>query len=323
MITMGTTGSDVTYTDDQLTQVTELWQRLIDNHVTGTYEVRRGYAPCLERVTAEHLADLIASNGEETEDFYPVEITLASYSDLGGSDLDAANVRTLDGTPGVTVHTGGRHGSGSATVLLGELPTNGDDSDTGTGIEWLSNLIDLADAIAEYGYLSDEDHSAYTDELAEEAWDAWLRSDVVSELESVAIDGFEMTEGVEQEIKTAYYSFEDNDWSADSATSVTNGRHDEALAHAALTVLGWNLPARKGKLAARKERARLAREAFDAVWSAYLAEDAVPALVNDRSGYYRNGVRDILTARGLDATVDNVRAVIRTEAEHAAHKLNG
>jgi hypothetical protein len=89
MITKGTHD----YTTEQHTRATELWRRLLDTHVTTIYEQRRGYQFHLEAVTDEHLNALIITNGEEADDHYPVAITLVSYSDYGGSCLDAANVR--------------------------------------------------------------------------------------------------------------------------------------------------------------------------------------------------------------------------------------
>ena len=161
------------YATEQHERAAELWRRILGTHVTTSHEERRGYQSYLETVTDDHLSTLIRTNGQETDDYYPVMITLASYSEYGGSDLDAANVRYLRETETPGVHFGsGAHGTEYAWVQLGELPTNGDDIDT--GIDWLQYLADLMDAVAEYGLISDESHSEYVDELAEEAWDQWL-----------------------------------------------------------------------------------------------------------------------------------------------------
>ncbi|HEX5116004.1 MAG TPA: hypothetical protein VFW65_12470 [Pseudonocardiaceae bacterium] len=219
-----------THTTEQHERATELWRRILDTHVTSIYEERRDYQSYLETVTDDHLSALISSNGQETDDYYPVTITLASYSDYGGSDLDAANVRYLRETETPGVHFGsGAHGTEYAWVQLGELPTNGDDIDT--GIDWLQSLAALIDTIAEYGLISDESHSAYVDELAEEAWDQWL-GDIVStalwELSDGNPDDFQFTD---DEIRELYYGYEDNWWMCETATSVRNENHDDALAH--------------------------------------------------------------------------------------------
>jgi hypothetical protein len=218
------------YTTEQHERTTELWRRILDTHVTTTYEERRGYQSYLETVTDDHLSTLIRTNGQESDDYYPVTITLVSYSDYSGSDLDAANVRYLRDTETPGVHfDSGPHGTEYAWVQLGELPTNGDDIDT--GIDWLQSLAELMDTIAEYGLISDESHSAYVNELAEEAWDQWL-GDIVStavwELSDGNPDDFQFTD---DEIRELYYGYEDNWWTCETATSVRNENHEDALAH--------------------------------------------------------------------------------------------
>lgn len=320
MLTMDAT--KITYTPEQLTQVTELWERLIDNHLIGLNEERRPYSPYLERkdLDSNHLAALIASDGAETDDYYPVTVTLVSYSDYGGNDYDAANVRALGGTPGVTTRTGGYHGEGSATVVLGELPTNGEG--TATGIEGLAALVEIMDSLAEDGSLiNDETHSIYIDELAEEAWDSWLGRDALADLEALALDGFEMTDGVSAEIKTAYYAYDENEWNAETATSVINERHDEALAHAARVVLGWDLDALKADRQAEKEQEEAAREAFGTVWLDFVVQHPVPVIGNDISGYYRDWLFDSLRRDGIEPTVPAILARLVTESESAAYRM--
>lgn len=99
------------YSPDQYTRVVAAWHRLLDNPLTSV-DVHNIWTA--DKVAAEHLYALIVTDGEGTRDDCPIILTLASYSDYGGSCLDASNVRDLDGTPGVQVSTGGAHGSGSA-----------------------------------------------------------------------------------------------------------------------------------------------------------------------------------------------------------------
>jgi hypothetical protein len=146
------------YTTEQHARVTQLWRRLLDTHVTTTHEQRHGDQFHLETVTDEQLNTLILTNGEEADDCYPVAITLVSYSDYGGSCLDAANVRYLRETEAPGVYFGsGVHGTEYAWVQLGALPTNGED--IATGLDWLQSLVDMMDAVADHGLISDESHS--------------------------------------------------------------------------------------------------------------------------------------------------------------------
>jgi hypothetical protein len=230
------------YTTEQHARVTELWRRLLDTHVTTTHEQRRGDQFHLETVTDEQLNTLILTNGEGTDDYYPVAITLVSYSDYGGSCLDAANVRYLRETeaPGVCFGSGA-HGTEYAWVQLGELPTNGED--IATGLDWLQSLADTMDAVADNRLISDESHTAYVDALAEQAWDQWLGAAVLSALRDLSHgnpDDFQFTD---DEIRELYYGYEENWWTCETATSVHNENHENAMAHVCESILSaWRTP---------------------------------------------------------------------------------
>jgi hypothetical protein len=193
-------------------------------------------------VTDEHLNTLILTNGEETDDYYPITITLVSYSDYGGSCLDAANVRYLRETEAPGVNFGsGAHGTEYAWAQLGELPTNGEDITT--GLDWLESLVDMLDAVADYGLISEESHSAHVKALAEEAWDQWLGAIVLTALWDVSNgcpDDFQFTN---DEIRELYYGYEENWWTCETATSVHNKNHQDAMAHVYDSILSaWRTP---------------------------------------------------------------------------------
>lgn len=228
------------YSPDQYTRVVAAWHRLLDNPLTSV-DVHNIWTA--DKVAAEHLYALIVTDGEGTRDDCPIILTLASYSDYGGSCLDASNVRDLDGTPGVQVSTGGAHGSGSAWVQLGELPSNGDDIDTGIG--WLESLANTMDGLTDYPLISDETHSEYVHELAEESWDqslGWITRSDLDDLAGGDVSDFGFTD---DEIRDLYYGYDGNEWTCDTATEVRNERHADAVAH----VLDEMVSARRTPLA--------------------------------------------------------------------------
>lgn len=233
------------YSPDQYRDVVELWRRLLDCHTVEAYEVRAyGYLSHVERIDDETLYALVLSDGEETDQESAVTLNLVSYSDYGGSDLDAANVRALEDVPGVTV-SGIAHGGKEAIVTLGELPAC---DDVAEGVSRLEYLVESIEYIAEYGLLSDETHSEYVDELATEAWDQYLGSDVVSEVETAlglddTLDTLDVFRFSEDDIRELYYGFEGTYFYAESATSVVNENHVDAIAYIVGEIVeAWRTP---------------------------------------------------------------------------------
>ncbi|TDC92368.1 hypothetical protein E1161_13430 [Saccharopolyspora aridisoli] len=249
------------YSPEQYARVVELWERLIGNPYTSLIE-ERPYKWGIDKPDrCEHLYALVFSDGEEPQDYFPVTLNLISYSDYGGTDLDAANVRALDGTPGVNVSTNGVHGENSAWIQLGELPTNGEDIETGIG--WLKHLADTMDGLTDYPLINEETHSEYVLELADEAWGQFLGDDTQRDLIKLAeqndVDipddlthyGYPvedhaeyveyLREKSEDTIREAYYSYETNEWNCETATSVVNGCHEDTVLHVARTVLKWDV----------------------------------------------------------------------------------
>lgn len=272
------------FTDAQVDATVALWQRVCGYHeITGTtqghYEHSTVYLSpdvsgeqmgnAYRMPNEEEIRALVLSDGEETghpcvnqaginvwsgdDRLYPITLTLMAYGDYHGSDLDAANVRSLDGTPGVTVSMPGRRDDGgSATVVLGEMTSfanaQGDEPSAEDAIMWLRDLVSTLDGLSGYPLISDQTHSEYVTELADEAWDAYLRSDIESELRKMSPDGeFDYADvkiigdprDGDDIIRCAYYAFEENEWNAENATSVVNARHDDAVRHVAETVLGY------------------------------------------------------------------------------------
>ncbi|HET9144024.1 MAG TPA: hypothetical protein VFO68_32005 [Actinophytocola sp.] len=322
--------STIAYTPEQRARAFELWERIL-THRVFLREERYGSAPT--SLAAKHVAALIDSDGAATDEFGPVTVTLVSYSDYGGSDLDAANVRALGELPGVSVTAGGAHGEDAAWLQLGELPVLGAQT-VDDGLDRLQAIVDALGRIAENGLLDDEVHTAYIDELTDQAWEAWLGWDVISDLEPVAPEGFALSETERCQIRAAYYAFDGNEWVAETATSVTNYRHDHALAHAASTVLGWDYPSMKASHDAEQERAAAQRtatehrwqwehETFRAVWAAFLAAYPVPALSNatgpTRDYQHRTAFGQLHRA-ALTATVANLLTVVQADAEQAAYR---
>lgn len=191
---------------------------------------------------------------------YPITLTLISCGDYHGSDLDAANNRALDGTPGVTVREPNTGGMGSvfniSTTVVGEMSSFENSQTTADwerepaqrradALEWLESLVQQMEGLTDYPVLDDETHSELIDELAGEAWDSWLKSDMLSDLAKLSPEedwDLYDTELTEDAVREAYYAFEGNDWVVESLGSgAVNGRHDDAVKHVARTVCGWSV----------------------------------------------------------------------------------
>ncbi|WP_158881957.1 hypothetical protein [Amycolatopsis anabasis] len=232
--------TQVPYSPEQYERAVDLWRRLIDNYRTSLTCDRYGRG--IDRLPDETLYALILSDGEETEDEYAVTLTLASYSDYGGSCCDAANVRVFRDEFGwVSTSTDGYHGDGAAWVQFGELP---DTQDIGNGLDMLESLANAMDRLTDYPLLSDEAHSEYEHELQEEAWVSWLEWDVKSELDDQMGGYLEIFGFTDNEIRELYYSYEENEWECESATSVVNRNHDDAVAYVLDEIVkAWRTPA--------------------------------------------------------------------------------
>jgi hypothetical protein len=175
-----------TYTPAQYELAAELWGRLLDS---GRVSLKNDdYGTYLEKVTEEHLLQLVMSDGAQTHDYPAVTVTLISYSDHGsyGSDIDAANVRALENTPGVQTDAGTYEGQ--AWTQLGELPGDLDD-DVDTGLEWLKSLVETIEALNDYPFINENTYFEYEEERREAAWVESVRDEVISELNDWAGDG--------------------------------------------------------------------------------------------------------------------------------------
>jgi hypothetical protein len=281
------------FTAAQLDQVVELFSILLDHphveaisirgpHVRTPLGVRAGGdpLPTEDQIRALVLADgarvtHVAPDGDR-EVIDPVEIVLASYSDLHGTDADAANVRALARIPGVTIVRRIGDSGRRAEVRLGELSaftTSEDSHDSGQGhqqgdpseaILRLDQLVDAMITTLEELYIDDSTHVEYLIELAEAAWDAWIRFDLPQELRQLArdleiivpddarspdgsrydaddVDGYvdDLFDTYGDKVRAAYYDYEGSEWVAETATSVVNARHSQAVRYAAHMVFGW------------------------------------------------------------------------------------
>jgi hypothetical protein len=230
------------YSPEQYAEVVELWRRLIDLDSTSV----KGEYAYVQKVCDLDLFALVLSDGEGTEDTAPLTLELISYSDYGGNDYDAANVRYLEECqiPGVETSTGGRHGTGLAWVQLGELH----DTDTELGIERLKEIVGLMEGLTDYPVFHDETHGDYIRDLAEEAWDQYLCRDVMSELttelglddtlDTLSVFGFS-----DDEIRELYYGNDDLYFRGETATSVVAENHDSVVKQIAQHIIAeWRRP---------------------------------------------------------------------------------
>ena len=262
------------YTPDTVAAVVTAWRRVLD--APGVEVVQQtpwgvsrtdGFGRPIE-ITDEWLTALVISDGGPTDRFPAVTAVLISYSDYGGSDLDAANVRTLSGWAGISVLTDGCHGASSAEMTVGELPA--DDypcTDIADAIARVGAVADVLERLADYPLLCDEDHAVYVDELATAAWDQWVRADLRSEVidrldalrctgnsgsgqvdsgphhhsgaDHCEADGWDRWDAADESaIREAYYEASVDGWECESATSVVNRHHDAAVIAVLRAVFG-------------------------------------------------------------------------------------
>lgn len=232
------------------------------------HDAQPEYDPSIPDLTPEQRAAVYYhedSNPWSGDDrLYPITLTLITCGDYHGSDVDAANNRALQGTPGVTVSEPNTGGQGSvfnvSTTVVGAMTSFENATDPGDedrdpaerradALEWLESLVTRMEGLTDYPLLNDETHSELVDELAEQAWDSWLESDVFDKLRELAPmddDVYEVDRVQEDEnvkVQTAYYGYGENDWIVPSlGEGATNGRHADAVKHVARTVFGWNVP---------------------------------------------------------------------------------
>jgi hypothetical protein len=284
--------SAFSFTTGQLDHMVELFSILLYDprieaisiggpHVQTSPGIGRGGGPMPteDQIRALVLADgarvtrIDADGREEVID--PVEIVLVSYSDIRGTVADAANVRALARIPGVTIVRSVGHGGARAQVRLGELsaftsegashdPSRDHRPDPGDAITRLDQLVDAMTSTLEELYIDENMHVEYLIELAEAAWDAWIRFDLPGELRQVArdldvavpddalspdggrydtddLDRYvdDLFDAYDDKLRAAYYDYGSNEWVAETATSVINARHGQAVRYAAHMVFGW------------------------------------------------------------------------------------
>ncbi|XVV02778.1 hypothetical protein ACQPW3_36325 [Actinosynnema sp. CA-248983] len=233
------------YTPTQYELAAELWGRLLDS---GRVSLQRDdYRSYLEKVTKDHLLQLIMSDGAETYDHPAVTVTLVSYCEQGwgGADIDAANVRALEDTPGVQTRI--ETSEGQAWVQLGELPGDLDD-DVDTGLGWLKSLVETIESLNDHPFIDEDSYYKYEEERREAAWDEYIHADLLKELDEWAGEDDRWQDfGVsDDELREMYYEHYYNNgeayWEFQGLTMVYKG-HDSALKHIQNTVLAaWRAP---------------------------------------------------------------------------------
>lgn len=233
------------------------------------HDAQPAYDPSISDLTAEQRAETYYH--EDTNPWsggdrlYPITITLISCGDYHGSDVDAANNRALQNVPGVEVREPNTGGQGSvfnvSTTVVGEMSSfenATDPRDTerepaqrrADALMWLESLVKTIEGLVEYAVLDDEVHAKYVDGLAEEAWSDHRESDTFDALTDMAPEDGTVwddvldnaTDELKASVREAYFGYDENEWSAESATSVVNGRHEDAVKHVARTVFGWDIP---------------------------------------------------------------------------------
>lgn len=234
-----------------------------------SHDAQPAYDPSISDLTDEQRAETYYhedTNPWSGDDrLYPVTLTLISCGDYHGSDLDAANNRVLQGTPGVDVSEPDTGGMGSvfnvSTTVVGCMSSfeNGSSEfdrnrEPATRREdalmWLESLVGKMEGLIDYALLDEETHSELVDELAEEAWDSWLKSDVHSELINIGPGGADawndllsdMGEELQDKVHEAYFGHDGCWWTVQSlGEGAYNDNHEETVKHVARTVFGWSV----------------------------------------------------------------------------------
>ena len=284
------------FTAGQLDHAVELFSILLDHQRIEAISIRGPHArmtlgtgrggdpmPTEDQIRALVLADGARVTHADTdgreEVIDPVDIVLVTYSDTHGTVADAANVRALARIPGVTIVRRVGHGGARAEVRLGELSAftsegashdqsrddqRGEQPDPTEAITRLDQLVDAMTTTLEEVYIDENTHVEYLIELAEAAWDAWIRFDLPRELRQLARDldiavpddacspdgGRYDTDDIDRyvdglfaayddKLRAAYYDYGGNEWVAETATSVINAHHGQAVRYAAHMVFGW------------------------------------------------------------------------------------
>lgn len=161
-----------------------------------------------------------------------------TWGDYTGSDLDRSNWNYLRDTYGEDkfVNITDIFGCQGLALVLGVVP---EDSD----LDEIDSIVHDLKRLDVYPLLDEDHHSEMINEMATESWNDYLRHDVSSELEGKNYsEDFYDRSGWKDEYKNdprdnedivrdIYYGYDNNEWYAETATEVVNGRHDDAVRH--------------------------------------------------------------------------------------------
>jgi|GEM_PF-6905227 len=209
-------------TTEQVAAMTVLWRRLLDSqYVHPDVPV--------SQITDEWLAGLIITDGIGVGVLGEIELKVCQYSDYSGSTCDRANCITLADDYGLTHYEGGVWGHGYITMHLGELPAGAWDETITDRVGALTMIIDLIAGLDEYPIIDESALFELEALLTEEAWDAWLESDVLFEIRSAFPDSDDtMAARIDSfaesgELREAFYAMGDGmyEWHYESANSAT------------------------------------------------------------------------------------------------------
>ncbi len=231
------------YSPDQYVRAVDLWERLIGCYHVSLYKEVGRSAMYVEKLEEGQLYELIVSDGEETENHYSVRVSILGYSEHSRSSIyDAANVRTLlefEGVEGTADLN-----DGEAWVQLGELPWEGGAVDD--ALRLLEKIVDAVEALhGDCAVLDDSALDDHREALIERQWSAdWgTLKDIRNVLEDVSDKNGDDFEFSDEEIRDLYFGFQGNEWVDDSATSIVNGREDDAIEYVLREIVrAWQRP---------------------------------------------------------------------------------
>ncbi|MFC0434550.1 hypothetical protein [Kutzneria buriramensis] len=162
-----------------------------------------------------------------------------TYSNVSGTIQTAANARELIRVFGkdnfVTIH--GEKGL-FGLALLSHTPWP-----RTSQLERLATMLTML-ASGDQVLLNTRTYWEYFAELRDKAWEASLAAKTAESLAALAPAGVTVNRAslrTDPWIRHGYQWFKGNQWMPQTATSVINARHDEAVRHVARTVLGWEV----------------------------------------------------------------------------------
>lgn len=170
------------------------------------------------------------------------------WGDYTGCDVSRANYIELQEVFGadrfVQIHDA--YDCSSLGIILGKRYNSPEDEKSWDD-DSLRLLTSMLTRLEDYCLLNEEVHSKLIEDLADESWDNYwsdMRYDFpelddcdtwVGKYRSDPRDNYDV-------VREIYFSYEENEWNASTATSVSNNRHEDAVQFVLSTLISSEVP---------------------------------------------------------------------------------